>query len=61
MSIQSDFKNGFMPKERAIKFINNFKNLDLENIEFENLKKLTIKFIPLFKSYNDALKSMSSL
>ena len=46
MSIQSDFKNGFMPKERAIKFINNFKNLDLENIEFENLKKLTIKYFP---------------
>lgn len=46
MSIQSDFENGFMPKEKAIKFINDFKNLDLENIEFETLKKITIRYFP---------------
>ena len=40
MSIKTDFENGFMPKERAIKFINDFQNLDFENIEFETLKKL---------------------
>jgi|AntAceMinimDraft_17_1070374.scaffolds.fasta_scaffold22833_2 hypothetical protein len=46
MSIKTDFENGFMPKERAIKFINDFQNLDFENIEFETLKKLTIRYFP---------------
>jgi len=46
MSIKTDFENGFMPIERAIRFINDFKNLDLENIEFETLKKLTIRYFP---------------
>ena len=46
MSIQSDFDNGFMSKDRAIKFINNFKNLDLKNIEYDTLKELVIKYFP---------------
>ena len=51
MSIQSDFDNGFMPLERAIKFIDEFKNLDLERINFETLKELTIKYFPFIPMF----------
>ena len=50
-NIKNDFENGFMPLDRAIKFIDEFKNLDLENIEFDVLKQLTIKYFPFIPMF----------
>ena len=51
MGLEADFEKGFMPKERAIKFIDEFKNIDLEKIDFETLKELTIKYFPFIPMF----------
>jgi hypothetical protein len=51
LSLETDFEKGFMPEERAIKFINEFKNLDLEKIDFDTLKDLTIKYFPFIPMF----------